>query len=384
MTECADTNMDSNTNTNTKIDFEDELALKSESDHAESQEEFAVVDRNTDNNSEEKEGSHDLELSYCRGLSKTPLAVPMVATTLDKSVTRNDAKAITSTRLKRLKQLSQKPEETLSRDQKHEKKRIIRLEKNRRAAAMSRRKKKMYVKNLEDKCALMARHLAILEMENAQLRAVLNAQSHHQMIPFKIPNMTHFQVPPSATTFSASSNNSDATNSMEPHTESTGSEPSLKRRKLNNGTSYNTTATASCDNTSDHDISLEPLPIHGCDDAHKHNILVPPPPPLVHNFMPMQPPNHLLPPNRASIHHPRVMPFRPRPYHEPSKMKEQSDHEDDMPPEIDIPSLTVDDVEITELPILDDIIDETVDECGSVDVVAFLPPDMKGNTAVYL
>merc|ERR1712241_77144 len=83
-------------------------------------------------------------------------------------------------RLKKLRALCQKADDTLSKPQKMEKKRIIRLEKNRRAAAMSRRKKKMFVKNLENKNKLMERHIAILEMENAQLRALLN---HTQMPP---------------------------------------------------------------------------------------------------------------------------------------------------------------------------------------------------------
>jgi len=90
---------------------------------------------------------------------------------------RHDAKTITVSRLSRLKELSQRPEDDLSNDQRNEKKRIIRLEKNRRAAAMSRRKKKMYIKNLEERAALMAKHLAILEMENSQLKAILSSQN---------------------------------------------------------------------------------------------------------------------------------------------------------------------------------------------------------------
>merc|ERR1719445_1404915 len=116
------------------------------------------------NNEETEQKDQDMNLSFCKGLDKPPLAVPMMADTLQRSVTRNDAKQITEGRLKRLKVLSQKAEDALSKPQQHEKKRIIRLEKNRRAAAMSRRKKKLYVKGLEDKNRLMQRHLAILEM----------------------------------------------------------------------------------------------------------------------------------------------------------------------------------------------------------------------------
>jgi len=113
-----------------------------------------------------------------------PLAVPMMANTMHSSVTRNDAKIITESRLKRLRALSQKPDETLTNGQKDEKKRIVRLEKNRRAAAMSRRKKKVYVKNLEENSKLMARHIAILEMENSHLRAFLNV-SQQQQLPMR-------------------------------------------------------------------------------------------------------------------------------------------------------------------------------------------------------
>merc|ERR1719410_739225 len=227
-----------------------------------------------------------MDLSFCKGIpsNQTPLAVPMVADTLHQSVTRNDAKQITDSRLKRLKVLSQRPEENLSKPQKDEKKRIIRLEKNRRAAAMSRRKKKMYVKNLENKNKLMERHIAILEMENAQLRALMNHQmpasnlQMHQMNGFKMQN-SHFpayKLPVSAlpnfrdltransamseSTNNNSSNNSNTNtssmNSIEPM-----DVPSNKRRKLNDGTSANTSNSPSRDNMSDADI-LEPLPIN--------------------------------------------------------------------------------------------------------------------------
>merc|ERR1719410_1885649 len=120
---------------------------------------------------EEKDSSETLPFPD----DNIPLAVPMMAAnTTHSSVTRNDAKKITQSRLKRLRDLAQRPDETLSKNQKTEKKRIIRLEKNRRAAAMSRRKKKMYVKNLEENSKLMARHIAILELENAHLRSFIN------------------------------------------------------------------------------------------------------------------------------------------------------------------------------------------------------------------
>ncbi|ETO35867.1 hypothetical protein RFI_01193 [Reticulomyxa filosa] len=85
-----------------------------------------------------------------------------------------------------LKELSEHPEEKLSYDQKNEKKRIIRLEKNRRAAVVSRRKKKMYIKNLEERAARMAKHIAILEMENNQFRGIIHQLSNQlgSYLPF--------------------------------------------------------------------------------------------------------------------------------------------------------------------------------------------------------
>merc|ERR1719295_2419332 len=139
---------------------------------------------------------------------------------------------ITETRLKRLRLLSQRAEDALSKGQKDEKKRIIRLEKNRRAAAMSRRKKKMYVKNLEENSKLMARHIAILEMENAQLQSMMNLSLQgtpmrpglpamnpmYRMPQFQPGNMSQFMPPSaSANVYSGSSiHTASTTNSLEP------------------------------------------------------------------------------------------------------------------------------------------------------------------------
>jgi len=187
---------------------------------------------------EEKDSSETLPFPD----DNIPLAVPMMAAnTTHSSVTRNDAKKITQSRLKRLRDLAQRPDDTLSKNQKNEKKRIIRLEKNRRAAAMSRRKKKMYVKNLEENSKLMARHIAILEMENAHLRAFMNLQpqgpSMRPGLPAMNPmykmqqfascnNMAQFVAPSAAPNVYSGpiTQNCSSTNSLEPPT---------KRRKLN-------------------------------------------------------------------------------------------------------------------------------------------------------
>ena len=101
-----------------------------------------------------------------------PLAVPMVADATQSSVTRNDAKEITTNRQRRLKVLQGL--NTLSHAQEKEMKRIIRLEKNRLAAASSRQKRRNYVKKLEEKHELMCQRIARLEIENAHLIHLLN------------------------------------------------------------------------------------------------------------------------------------------------------------------------------------------------------------------
>jgi len=223
---------------------------------------------------------------------KIPLAVPMMAAnTTHSSVTRNDAKKITQSRLKRLRDLAQRPDETLSKNQKTEKKRIIRLEKNRRAAAMSRRKKKMYVKNLEENSKLMARHIAILEMENAQLQSMMNLSLQgtpmrpgfpamnpmFKMESFPISNMSRF-MPPSAYS-GPMTQNSSSTNSLEP--------PS-KRRKLNGKSDVE-------DDTEmeEKKCSLEPVPL----PLNPGN--APPSTPVMQRMLPMMPP-HGIPPNMAA------------------------------------------------------------------------------------
>merc|ERR1712129_656866 len=263
--------------------------------------------------------------------SKTLLAVPMVADTLHQSVTRNDAKQITDSRLKRLKLLSQKPEDKLSKPQKDEKKRIIRLEKNRRAAAMSRRKKKMYVKNMEQKNKLMERHIAILEMENAQLRSMVNAggmprhpmQQQQQQMQFMQQRMqmgNQYRGPPSGMT----SESTSGMNSMEPS-----EAPSIKRRKLNDGSGSVTNASTSpsCmspDDFSDDGDILQPLPVHNI-DSDKENAVPPslppqqmipqapmmPPQQMPMRFMPQMPMQGMMPPGmqqQMQRFHPRYPP----------------------------------------------------------------------------
>ena len=329
--------------------------------------------------------------SFCKGLSNDPrhppLAVPMVADSLHQSVSRNDAKQITDSRLKRLKVLSQKPEDALSKPQKDEKKRIIRLEKNRRAAAMSRRKKKMYVKNLENKNKLMERHIAILEMENAQLRALMThsmPHPHHQM-----PHFPAYKLPiPALANFRdlTRSNSAMSESTVNPNIEAMEVPSSNKRRKLNDGTCMNTSSSPSGGALSDVDI-LEPLPIN----AEKEKVAAPQPIVPSVRYMPMNM-SHIHP---SRMYHPAYLPnlsMMPNMYsaqngagynHQQQKMNKvegivldkeaneskseechHNENDNDIPPEIEIPQLRLSGEFMTMLD--EDIIDETVDESGSI------------------
>jgi len=338
------------------------------------------------------------------------LAVPMVADSLSQSITRDDAKKITEGRLKRLKTLSERAEDNLSKHEQDEKKRIIRLEKNRRAAAMSRRKK-MYVKGLEDKNNLLQRYLSIAEMENAHLRALLHQHkmngamipnvplNHHTMPPFKVRANSEPPIPSNGV---SSNDNTTTTTSIPGDTKLTKNtkEPSTKRRKLNDGSSLKQSPLNDAENSTD--IILEPLSLetqstnnseHGQQVSKCQSLPIPT---MAPRFMPFP---HVMPPKPALIAPPRIIPFpthsHPQPYalnvhqintHHPNQslllpqinvdINKQSEHKEieeqhhsdnglDMPPP----------VEISEFPnflgILSDdeddmLINERVDECGSL------------------
>jgi len=82
-----------------------------------------------------------------------------------------------SARLNKLDELSRVEEEKLTTSQLAEKRRLVRLEKNRRAASVSRERKRSYVRSLEERSLIMAKHLAALETENAHLRQMMRQQA---------------------------------------------------------------------------------------------------------------------------------------------------------------------------------------------------------------
>jgi len=102
-----------------------------------------------------------------------------------------------SKRLTKLEKLIRMDESAMTVKQRKEKVRLLRLEKNRRAAAISRERKKRYIRSLEERSLIMSKHLEALEMENGQLRLLLsqnNIQKQHtqkQNLPdSKAPNMS--------------------------------------------------------------------------------------------------------------------------------------------------------------------------------------------------
>jgi len=83
----------------------------------------------------------------------------------------------------------------MTKKQRSEKTRLMRLERNRRAAAVSRERKKRYISSLEDRSLIMSKHLEALELENRQLRKLLSQYGipeqnlYDNVIP-SLPNLT--------------------------------------------------------------------------------------------------------------------------------------------------------------------------------------------------
>merc|ERR550517_1182066 len=62
----------------------------------------------------------------------------------------------------------------MTKKQRSDKALLMRMEKNRRAAAVSRERKKRYVRSLEERSLIMSKHLEALELENSQLQKLLS------------------------------------------------------------------------------------------------------------------------------------------------------------------------------------------------------------------
>jgi len=85
-----------------------------------------------------------------------------------------------SKRLSKLEKLIRMDENEMTEKQRREKLRLMRLEKNRRAAAVSRERKKRYIKSLEERSLIMSKHLEALELENGQLRQLLGQNNRQK------------------------------------------------------------------------------------------------------------------------------------------------------------------------------------------------------------
>lgn len=108
-------------------------------------------------------------------------------------------KTQTENRIRRLDILSRSSiiKGKLSSQEEEERKRLMKLESNRRAAQISREKKKRYIINLEGRAAMMGKHLAALELENNQLRAILlNLSERSNARREKITRATQKQIVP--------------------------------------------------------------------------------------------------------------------------------------------------------------------------------------------
>jgi len=90
--------------------------------------------------------------------------------------TRTDQQLRTEARLKRLQEIyaHEVSGAALDEQMKKEKLKLIELENNRRAAKVSRAKKRQYIRDLEQRVEMFSKHIATLEMENSELRAALN------------------------------------------------------------------------------------------------------------------------------------------------------------------------------------------------------------------
>jgi len=103
-----------------------------------------------------------------------------------------------SKRLSKLEKLIRMDESTMTEKQRSEKVRLLRLEKNRRAAAVSRERKKRYIRSLEERSLIMSRHLEALELENGRLRELLsqNNITNPNILNPALPNLPNLELSP--------------------------------------------------------------------------------------------------------------------------------------------------------------------------------------------
>jgi len=103
-------------------------------------------------------------------------------------------RAVMNERVKKLDMLQQVDESimdpSIASKHRKEKIRLLTLERSRRAAQLRRIKKKNYVKNLEGRIGMMAKHLEKLEVENNQLRLMVTKWTQAEAAGERLPTVT--------------------------------------------------------------------------------------------------------------------------------------------------------------------------------------------------
>jgi len=122
------------------------------------------------------------------GLEKLPPG------TMPSITSKSVIRAAMNERVKKLDRL-QKADESImdpgaAEEHRKEKIRLLTLERSRRAAQLRRIKKKQYVKNLEGRIGMMAKHLERLEVENNQLRLLVSKWTQAEAAGEILPDIT--------------------------------------------------------------------------------------------------------------------------------------------------------------------------------------------------
>jgi len=127
------------------------------------------------------------------GLQKLPPG------TLPSITSKSVIRAAMNERVKKLDRLQQADESRMdpgtAEQHRKEKIRLLTLERSRRAAQLRRIKKKQYVKNLEGRIGMMAKHLERLEIENNRLRMLVNKWTEAAAAGEILPDITSDTLP---------------------------------------------------------------------------------------------------------------------------------------------------------------------------------------------
>jgi len=122
------------------------------------------------------------------GLEKLPPG------TMPSITSKSVIRAAMNERVKKLDRLQQADESIMdpgaAEEHRKEKIRLLTLERSRRAAQLRRIKKKQYVKNLEGRIGMMAKHLERLEVENSQLRLLVSKWTQAEAAGEILPDIT--------------------------------------------------------------------------------------------------------------------------------------------------------------------------------------------------